>query len=230
ADLRRALASLAFANAPGESRFRVLLCDSDGTVYVIVQPFTPLSREVYERGVKVVTAALTRHDPRLKDSSFIAESRSARAKVGGEIFEVLLTHKGRIFEGMTSNFYAVALSVIARVYSPEAISSTARGLLRREERPPRNDGILITARQGILLGVTRRAVLRLARGLGLSIQYRPPRLEEEFAEAFLTSSSRGVVPIVSIDNRQVGEGKPGKWTKALSWAYQTYVAEHSEPL
>jgi len=55
-------------------------------------------------------------------------------------------------------------------------------LLRREEHPPRNDGILITAQKGILLGVTRKAVLTLARGQGLTIEYRPPSLLENFDE------------------------------------------------
>ena len=68
---------------------------------------------------------------------------------------------------------------------------------------------LITAQKGILLGVTRRAVLRIARGQGMSIEYRSPLINEQFDEAFLTSSSRGVVPIVKIDGKPVGRGKPG---------------------
>ena len=274
ADLRRALSRLAASNAPGESRFRLLMSAADGTVYVIVQPFTPLAKEIYERGVKVITADLVRHDARLKDSGFITESQSARTRVSGDVFEVLLTKNGKIYEGMTSNFYAV-LPVIAsdgrvgRVFAEavsrsseaiparssviarnEAISSLGRGLLRRvgvsvrKERypstssghrsttdPPRNDGAtLVTARTGILLGVTRRAVLRLARGEGMSIRYRAPRVDENFAEAFLTSSSRGVVPIISIDGIGVGEGRVGAWTKRLSLAYQAYVEERSESL
>jgi len=86
----------------------------------------------------------------------------------------------------------------------------------------------VTARSGILLGVTRRAVLRLARGQGMLIEYRAPSIREKFDEAFLTSSSRGVVPIVSIDKKPVGQGAVGKWTKILSKAYQAYVKERSE--
>ncbi|MBI5935655.1 MAG: aminotransferase class IV [Chloroflexi bacterium] len=225
-DLRRALSSLAESNAPGESRFRVIHSDSDGTVYVIVQTFAPPAREIYERGVRVVSADLVRHDARRKDSGFIAESQSQRAQVGGDVYEVLLTKGGNIYEGMTSNFYAVIASA-----GCEAISSRSRGLLRREDHPPRNDGgIVVTARTGILLGVTRRAVLRLARGEGMGIEYRPPQLGENFAEAFLTSSSRGIVPIVKIDEKSVGQGSVGAWTKRLSLAYAAYVEERSEAL
>jgi branched-chain amino acid aminotransferase len=210
-DLRRALAQLAESNAPGESRFRLLRSLSDGTVYVIVQPFMPPPREIYARGVKVVTAELTRHDPRLKDSGFIRESQSLRGRVGGEVYEVLLTKKGKIYEGMTSNFYAVPQDSFCHSQDKSC-------------------GTLVTARTGILLGVTRRAVLRLARGEGMSIVYRPPRLDEDFDEAFLTSSSRGVVPIVQIDDRAVGQGRVGAWTKRLSLAYAAYVEERSEGL
>jgi branched-chain amino acid aminotransferase len=204
ADLRLALVKLAADNAPGESRFRLILSASDGMVYIIVQSFTPLAKEIFERGVKVITADLIRHDPRRKDSSFIAESQSARTKVGGDIFEVLLTRHGKIYEGMTSNFYAVV--------------------------PIANLHTIVTARTGILLGVTRRAVLRLARGQGMGIQYRLPRLDEKFSEAFLTSSSRGIVPIVQVDDSRVGEGTVGVWTKRLIDAYQAYVQERSEPI
>ncbi|MBK6793106.1 MAG: aminotransferase class IV [Anaerolineales bacterium] len=89
---------------------------------------------------------------------------------------------------------------------------------------------LITAQKGILLGVTRRAVLRLARGEGMSIDYRSPRVDEKFNEAFITSSSRGVVPIISIDEKNVGEGGVGEWTKKLSLAYQAYVHNKSEDI
>lgn len=215
ADLRRALSQLAASNSPGESRFRVLHSESDGTVYVIVQKFTPPAKEIYEKGVKVVTANLVRRDARRKDSGFIAESQSQRSQVGGNVYEVLLTKNGKIYEGMTSNFYAVVPS------APQDLSCASQNEFC---------GTLVTARTGILLGVTRRAVLRLARGEGMSIIYRPPRVDEEFAEAFLTSSSRGIVPIVQIDNRRVGEGRVGAWTKRLSLAYAAYVEERSERL
>jgi branched-chain amino acid aminotransferase len=204
AELRLVLAKLALDFAPGESRFRLLRSASDGTVYVIVQPFTPLAKEIYERGVKVITAEMIRHDPRRKDSGFITESQSARTRVVGEVFEVLLTRNGKIHEGMTSNFYAI----------------TQIG----------NSRNIVTARRGILLGVTRRALLRLAGGQGMDILYRAPRLDEKFAEAFLTSSSRGIVPIISIDGSGVGQGTVGAWTKRLIDTYQAYVEERSESL
>ncbi len=198
--LRTRIAELAKQNLPKESRIRLILTKNDGSVYVGIQLFERLSKQIYENGVKVITAELVRQSPRIKDTGFISSSMEERKHVGRDVFEVLLTKNGKILEGMTSNFYVI------------------------------QGKTLITAQDGILLGVTRHVILGLARGEGMSIEYRSPHLDEMFDEAFLTSSSRGVVPIVSIDNSPVGQGRVGKWTQMLSKAYQAYVEERSEKL
>jgi branched-chain amino acid aminotransferase len=198
--LRVRLADLAKINLPHESRIRLILTKDNGTVYVGIQPFAPLSESVYHNGVHVITSSVTRSDPRIKGTDFITQSAEQRKLVRGNVFEVLLSDDGKILEGMTSNFYAV------------------------------KGNMLVTAQKGILLGVTRRAVLRLARGEGMSIEYRAPKVGEKFNEAFLTSSSRGIVPIVSIDQSPVGEGKVGEWTKRLMKAYQGYVERKAEEI
>jgi branched-subunit amino acid aminotransferase/4-amino-4-deoxychorismate lyase len=226
--LRRRIVELAREYLPRESRVRLMLTKNDGNVYLGIQPFIPLDESVYENGVHVITADLARHDPRIKGTDFITASAEQRKRVKDDIFEILLTKNGRILEGMTSNFYAVKHVVASREAAKQ--SFMRGGLLRAEDRRPRNDIKLITARNGILLGVTRKAVLRLARGQGMSIEYRAPHMDEGFKEAFLTSSSRGVVPIVMIDGKPVGEGRVGAWAKTLRKAYQAYVEERSEAL
>jgi len=202
AELKRALARLVQRNAPGESRVRLILSASDslGAVYAILEPFQPLASDIYQNGVHVISLPLERATPRLKSTTFIERSQSARQLVHGNTFEVLLMRAGRILEGMTSNFFYV------------------------------KDGKLGTARKDILLGVTRRTVLRVARGSGLDIVYRSLKREQVPAldEAFITSSSRGIVPVVQIDDVTVGEGRPGSVTKKLSIAYDEYVIRHAE--
>lgn len=215
--LRERIAELVKENLPRESRVRLILTKDHGEIFIVFQPFAPLAKEVYENGVHVVTSTVERSDPRIKGTDFITKSAEQRKLLGKDAFEVLLTRNGKVLEGMTSNFYAVNYPVIAR----RAVSPTKQS---------RNDIKLITAQKGILLGVTRRAVLRLARGQGMSIEYRLPRVDETFNEAFLTSSSRGVVPIISIDEKPVGEGRVGAWIKILSQAYQAYVQERSEEI
>ncbi len=215
--LRARIAELARDNLPAESRVRVILAKDSGKVYLGIQPFEPPLREIFEYGVQVVTAEMARHDPRIKGTDFIAQSAGLRKLIAGGVYEALLTRDGKILEGMTSNFYAVI----------SATESKASQLLESQSKLC---GTLVTAQKGILLGVTRRVVIRLARGEGMRIEYRPPRVDEDFDEAFLTSSSRGVVPIVAIDGKPVGQGRPGAQTKRLSLAYQAYVRERSEEI
>jgi branched-chain amino acid aminotransferase len=200
AELRLLLAEIC-ANAQGESRLRLTLdvTRSPGALFLTLQPFTPLAPEIYQNGVQVLTAEQTRRTPRLKSTAFIETSADLRLRVTGSIFEALLCHEGSLLEGMTSNFYSV-----------------------QAQR-------LVTSRYGILLGVTRRAVIRLARQIGLEVEYRAPDLAEIFGgEAFLSSSSRGIVPIVWVDGRPVGQGCPGPWTKKLIVAYNAYVEKSAQ--
>lgn len=201
-ELKRVLVRLVGQNAPGESRIRLVLSasDSPGAIYAILEPFRPLPGEVYQNGVHVISLPLERTTPRLKSTTFIERSQSARQLVHGDTFEVLLMRHGRILEGMTSNFFYV------------------------------KNGRLGTARKNILLGVTRRTVLRVGRGIGLEIEYRPLQREQVplLNEAFLTSSSRGIVPIVQIDDVTVGEGRPGEVTNRLRNRYEAYIESHAE--
>ncbi len=200
-ELRAKIAEIVKENLPHESRVRLILTKDSGELFIGVQSFEPLPESVYTNGVQVITTETTRHDPRIKDTGFISASAAQRKLLGRDVFEVLLTKEGKILEGMTSNFYAIQYTG--------------------------TNASLVTARRGILLGITRKAILRIARGQGMSIDYRSPNLKETFQEAFLTSSSRGVVPIISIDNIPVGQGSVGRWTKILSQAYQAYVQERS---
>jgi D-alanine transaminase len=73
----------------------------------------------------------------------------------------------------------------------------------------------------ILPGITRRATLQLAKEAGLRVEDRSFTLEEAFeaAEAFNTSASLLVVPVVSIDGRPVANGRPGPLTRRLRELY-----------
>jgi D-alanine transaminase len=79
----------------------------------------------------------------------------------------------------------------------------------------------------ILPGITRKAVLRLAAEGGLGIEERPFSVEEAYAaaEAFYTSASAFVMPVVAIDGRPVGEGRPGPRTRRLRELYLAMARE-----
>jgi D-alanine transaminase len=85
------------------------------------------------------------------------------------------------------------------------------------------EGVLVTRQLGneILAGITRRAVLRLAEEQRLKIEERPFSIEEacEGREAFITSATTFVMPVVSIDGKRIGDGKPGELTRRLRALY-----------
>jgi len=85
------------------------------------------------------------------------------------------------------------------------------------------EGVVVTRQLGceILHGITRAATLRLAREQGITVEERPFTVAEaqRAAEAFLTSASTFVWPVVAIDGRPIGDGRPGPVTRRLREIY-----------
>jgi branched-chain amino acid aminotransferase len=79
---------------------------------------------------------------------------------------------------------------------------------------------------GALPGITRGAVLELARGEGIDVEERAFGLDALLGalEVFLTSSLRGVAPLVRVDGNAIGHGSPGALTHRLAAAYTSLVA------
>ena len=109
--------------------------------------------------------------------------------------------------------------VDARGYVTEGASSNAWIVSR--------DGVLITRPLGndILPGITRSVVLDLVRAQGLGFEERAFTVEEAYAarEAFVTSASQIVQPVVAIDGRPVGNGAPGLVATALRRDYHRHA-------
>ena len=90
------------------------------------------------------------------------------------------------------------------------------------------DGALATRQtdHSILPGVTRRTLIDVAAGMGLKVEIRPFSVEEVFRarEAFFSSASTVVMPVVAIDDRVIGDGKPGKIAAALRRRFHEVAA------
>ncbi|MEI6289087.1 MAG: aminotransferase class IV [Chloroflexota bacterium] len=185
----------------GDVKIRLILSLSDtpGQVYFLIDKLAVIDQKIYERGVVVITSRTHRNNPRLKSTAFIQKSQEIRELLKEQnIYEaIMIDQNDRMLEGITSNFYGV-------------INNKIR-----------------TARDGILLGVTRKEVIRLCRKIGLEIDYNPLRIADlnQISEAFMTSSSRGVVPIVKIDSVVIGNGNPGPLTTHLKNEYDQYISK-----
>jgi D-alanine transaminase len=89
------------------------------------------------------------------------------------------------------------------------------------------DGKLITrhADHAILRGITRAVTMEAAKGQGLSFEERSFTLDETYAarEAFITSATQIVMPVVRIDGRTIGDGKPGPVATALRREFHRFA-------
>lgn len=203
-DLRETLTDLLKRFDAAEARVRLILdmTQEQGTIYVLLQPMNPLPAEIYREGVSVEISKSSRDKPSLKQTAFISESAFDRKRVGEGVFEILLTNKGRILEGITSNFFYVL------------------------------NGALCTASRGILIGVTRQTVLAIAKQNNIEICYKALPLNDIplIEEAFITSSSRGIVPVVRVDGQQIEDGTVGEITRKLMHLYEEDILSLAEEI
>ncbi len=90
------------------------------------------------------------------------------------------------------------------------------------------DNVLVTRplNNEILHGITRRTLVGLAKEAGIPLQERPFTVQEAYdaAEAYATSATSFVTPVVRIDGRPVGTGRPGPFAGRLLAAYRDYAA------
>ncbi len=93
------------------------------------------------------------------------------------------------------------------------------------------DGVLVTrpADHGILRGITRQTAMKVAEKLGLKVEERAFTVEEAKSarEAFVSSASSVIMPVVSIDNHTIANGRPGSVATALRETFLD-VAEKRE--
>jgi branched-subunit amino acid aminotransferase/4-amino-4-deoxychorismate lyase len=237
--LRRGLRRLLESYRPNEARVRAVMT-RQGQVYLVIASLVLLPTEIYEKGVRVETTALRRQDPRLKSTSFIGRSHSERKHIAQEgIFEALLVKEGKILEGMTSNFFYVKYpraeraSTSGRRALPSAHYTCPGGRCQGSPGAFREREVaLYTVHDDILLGVTRATVIAIAQGRGMDVKNQPLLLDQltEIDEAFITSSSRGIVPVVEIDHITIGQGSPGPVTQDLMAVYESYVTQNAEKI
>jgi branched-chain amino acid aminotransferase len=174
-----------------------------GTLYVCLGTLRiPTSLE-YEQGVSAALCHLHRKNPKAKQTAFIPTQEKALHSLPDRAYEGLITDDGgRILEGLSSNFFAVKQSS------------------------------LYTAETGVLAGIARGMVLHVAHQAGIRTRLEPVHVDElkHLDEAFITSSSRGVLPLRKIAEIQVGSGSPGPLTRRLTQLYWVEIRSQLEDL
>ena len=203
AALRAALRTLIHRAGYPESRFRITVPrDAPDRIYLAVEPLHPVPEHIMRRGAHVITVPLVRPNPVAKTTDWVKKRQPAYDHLPPDVYEgILLDADGYLREGLSSNFYGVL------------------------------DGVLHTAGEGVLEGITRMAVLEIAPQV-LPVEMTPVHKRDvpRLSEAMLTSSSRGIVPITFIDGQPVGDGRVGAITRRLGQLYDTWTETHAEPI
>jgi len=169
---------------------------SNPQVIIIADTITLYDAQLYVDGLKIITAATIRNHPaalssRVKSLNYL---NNILAKIEGTdagcIEALMLNHKGEVAECTGDNIFIIKNGMV--------------------KTPP------IDA--GILEGITRNAVIKLAEQSGITVEQLPFTRHDIFVadECFLTGSAAEVIPVVALDGRIIGDGKPGPITKDLN--------------
>jgi branched-chain amino acid aminotransferase len=198
--LKDAYIRVSVSRGPGEIGLDPELCPTP-TFVIIAKQFFDYRREFYQEGVKIAVVETRRNhpetlNPAIKSTNFLNNIfAKMEAKRAGAFEGIMLNHANFIAEGTISNIFMV------------------------------KDGVLTTPPliAGILEGVTRDLVLRLAENLGITVY------EELFTEAalsdadevFITNTTMEIMPVREVGDKVIGP--PGRVTKMLSEAYKQEV-------
>jgi branched-chain amino acid aminotransferase len=170
------------------------------TVVIIADAIALYPPEIYEKGIRLVTASVRRVpleslDPRIKSLNYLNNILAKlEAKNAGCMEAVMLNHQGLVAECTADNIFMVKQGGLK---TPDLM-------------------------QGALGGITRAAVLDLARRDGVPAQETVLGLHDLYNadECFLTGTGAEIVPVVNIDGRTIGSGQPGPLTRRLLAAFR----------
>ena len=176
---------------------------SDPQVIVITDHITLYPKEMYEAGLSIITASTVRNhpaalSPRIKSLNYL---NNIMAKIEGMqagcVEALMLNHKGEVAECTADNIFLVRNG---QIWTPPLDA-------------------------GILEGITRDAVIELAREAGYAVNETALTRHDVFIadEAFITGSAAEVIPVVKLDSRVIGQGQPGPVTLALTKLFHELI-------
>jgi len=168
--------------------------DTAPTVMMFTQAKTVAANPLAEKGARVVTVEDLRWKRRdIKSVALLAQVLAKQQAVEAGVSEAWMVEDGAITEGSSSTAFIIrGRTVVTRPLST-----------------------------ALLPGITRASVLRLAAEADLAIEERLIPVAEalEATEAFYTSASAFVMPVIEIDGRRIGDGVPGPLTRRLRELY-----------
>ena len=166
----------------------------NSTFIALSQNIKTPPEDCYQRGVELLTLNYKRPLPEVKHNNYLVPVHQKDRLKSEDKFDFLYLNEGRVSEAVTSNFFLI------------------------------KNGKVITPENGILKGVTRGVVIDLVEDRFI-LEEREVELEElkEADEAFLTSTSKEVLPVVGVDDFKIGSGEVGERTKEIMSLFKDKV-------
>ncbi len=185
------------------------------TTVVIADNIKLYPAEMYENGMECITVATRRGrpdilNPNIKSLNYLNNVLAKIECIRAGVQEcIMLNDRGLVSECSADNIF-----IVHKDYGGKLELRT----------PP------VSA--GILEGITRFAVMELAEKLGMPVVEKDMALFDLYnaQEAFLTGSGAEIVPMTTLDMRQIGDGNPGEITRKLIAAYKELTSSEGEPL
>ncbi len=182
----------------------------EAQVFIIADKITLYPEELYEKGLEVITVATRRNipdalDPRIKSLNYLNNIHAKiEANRAGVLEALMLTNQGYVCEGTGDNVF---------IYRKGELLT-----------PP--------SYLGILEGITREAIIELALEDGIPVREVPFTRHDLYIaeECFLTGTAAEVIPVIEIDQRIIGSGKPGPVTNKLIKLFRKLAASEGTPL
>lgn len=169
----------------------------ESRLLVMVTPATPIPPQHYAHGVKVITERIERYIPDAKTLNYIPAIKAMkRATREGAVEAIYVDREGLALEGTTTNLFAFY------------------------------GDTLVTPQTGILPGITRNVVLRLARAL-FAVEERTIPLAEllKADEVFISASNKQIMPVVQVDESTIADGGVGARTRRVMDAFGDLTGE-----
>jgi len=164
--------------------------DGEPSLIIMMQPTRIMPPEWYSDGVKVITTDMKRLFPNAKTTMYTpAILAQKRARAAGGVEALYQDEQGNVLEGTTSSLFILQGNTLI---TPD------------------------TAGGQILPGITRMTVLEIAEP-HYDVQLRHLPYEEliHADEVFITAANKQIVPVIAVDDHQIGDGKPGEGTRHL---------------
>lgn len=193
-DLDEGIVYLQVTRGPADRDF-AYPAEPKPTLVMFTQKKALVDNPLAARGITIVTVPELRWKRRdVKTVGLLAASMAKQAALDAGADDAWMVEDGFVTEGSSNNAYIVT-----------------------------GGGVVVTRHLGneILHGITRAAVLRLSREHQIAVEERPFTVEEakRAEEAFITSASSFVIPVIGIDDETIGDGRPGPITSRLREIY-----------